>query len=215
MRESLRRGRSLVMGAVLCVTTVGCSPLDTAIVSVFGRSMRTQPSIKPYEAPRLAPEGSVPFAAGNYAVEGEWNVGQPSGDPGIPAPFTQAAVNPANPDPAVVALVNPIAPSAASLERGEEMYLRACAPCHGETGDGQGYIVQPGVYELVFPLLADNVRAFSDGYLYAMIRVGRGLMPAYAHQITNQDRWHIVNYVRQLQAASPSTGAAAAAPGDQ
>lgn len=215
MRESLRRGRSFVMGAVLCVTAAGCSPMDTAIVSIFGRSMRVQPSIKPYENPQLPPEGAVPFAAGNFAPNGEFNVGQASGDADIPAPFTQAAMNPANPDPVVVGLTNPVAGSAASLARGEQMYLRTCAPCHGETGDGQGYIVQSGAYPLIFPLLADNVRAFSDGYIYGMIRVGRGLMPAYGHQVTNQDRWHIVNYVRQLQAASPSTGAAPAAPGDQ
>ena len=42
--------------------------------------------------------------------------------------------------------------------------------------------------------------AYSDAYLYAMIRVGRGLMPEYGSRVTHFDRWHIVNYVRQLQA---------------
>jgi hypothetical protein len=32
-----------------------------------------------------------------------------------------------------------------------------------------------------------------------MIRVGRGLMPAYGPRITHFDRWKIVNYVRLLQ----------------
>ena len=215
MSELRRMVRSLALTAVVAVTAVGCSPMDSAMVAVFGRSMRDQPSIKPYEDPQLAPEGSVAFSAGNFAPVGELNLGQPQGDPGVPAPFTQAAMNLANPDPAVLALVNPIPFSPASLERGEEMYLRACAPCHGDAGDGQGYIVQTGAYPLIFTLLADNVRAYTDGYLYGMVRVGRGLMPAYGHQVTNQDRWHIVNYVRQLQGASPSTGAAAAVPGDQ
>jgi len=215
MSELRRLVRSLALTGVVVVTAAGCSPMDSAMVAVFGRSMRDQPSIKPYDDPRLPAEGSVPFSAGNYAPVGEWNVGQPEGDVGVPAPFTQAAMNLANPDPAVLALVNPIPVSPASLERGEEMYLRACAPCHGDAGDGQGYIVQSGAYPLVFTLLSDRVRDLADGYLYGMIRVGRGLMPAYGHQITNQDRWHIVNYVRQLQGASPRTGAAAAVPGDQ
>lgn len=215
MSDLRRVVRSLALTGLVALTAAGCSPLDSAMVSIFGRSMRVQPSLKPYENPQLAPEGSVPFAAGNYAPAGEWNLGQPQGDAGVPAPFTQAALNLANPDPAVLGLVNPIAPSAASLARGEQMYLRVCAPCHGEAGDGQGYIVQSGAYPLVFPLTAPNVVGYADGYIYGMIRVGRGLMPAYGHQVTHQDRWNIVNYVRQLQGASPSTGAAQAAPGDQ
>jgi len=31
------------------------------------------------------------------------------------------------------------------------------------------------------------------------VRVGRGLMPAYGHQVSHFDRWHIVNYIRLLQ----------------
>ena len=38
-----------------------------------------------------------------------------------------------------------------------------------------------------------------------MIRLGRGLMPPYGHQISHFDRWHVVNYVRQLQRNAGST----------
>ena len=51
-----------------------------------------------------------------------------------------------------------------------------------------------------YNLSGDVVAAYSDPYLYAMIRVGRGLMPEYGSRITHFDRWHVVNYVRQLQA---------------
>ena len=66
--------------AVALVTLVAgaCSPLDDFMVFVFGRSMRDQVSFDPYENPRPAPEGSVPFASGNFpAEEGEVNIGQP------------------------------------------------------------------------------------------------------------------------------------------
>jgi mono/diheme cytochrome c family protein len=214
MRDSFRAVRSLALGGTLLLTVAACSPMDSAMVAVFGRSMRTQPSVKPYEDPRGVPEGSVPFAAGNFAPAGQVNLGQPEGDAGVPAPIQQSDLNIANPSPAVVGLVNPIPASAESLARGEEMFLRTCAPCHGEAGDGNGYIVQSGAYPLVFSLLNDNVRAYADGYIYGIVRVGRGLMPAYGHQVTHQDRWHIVNYVRQLQ-GSPNSGGASATPGDQ
>jgi mono/diheme cytochrome c family protein len=43
-----------------------------------------------------------------------------------------------------------------------------------------------------------------------MITVGRGIMPAYGHQIAHYDRWNVVNYVRQLQGRIPADGAAPA-----
>jgi mono/diheme cytochrome c family protein len=41
--------------------------------------------------------------------------------------------------------------------------------------------------------------ARSDGYIYAIIRAGRGLMPAYGPRMSHLERWATVNYLRQLQ----------------
>jgi mono/diheme cytochrome c family protein len=192
--------RVLVMA--LALTSLGaCKPLDDALVFVFGRSMRDQRSFDPYENTRPAPVGSVPFAAANYpAADGEVNIGQPEGID-IP-PFTQADLGaPGVGGPAIQGLTNPVDPtSAASLQRGEELYMRWCVVCHGPDGVGaNAYIaglhpVLPA-YNLSGPLVA----GYSDAYVYAMIRVGRGLMPEYGSRIAHFDRWHIVNYVRQLQ----------------
>jgi mono/diheme cytochrome c family protein len=61
----------------------------------------------------------------------------------------------------------------------------------------------------------------SDGYLYGVIAVGRGLMPAYGEKLNHADRWALVGYMRELQRAAGATGAppavapaAAAAPTD-
>jgi mono/diheme cytochrome c family protein len=42
----------------------------------------------------------------------------------------------------------------------------------------------------------------SDGYIYAIIRAGRGLMPSYGPRMTHLERWATVSYVRQLQRAA-------------
>ncbi len=43
-------------------------------------------------------------------------------------------------------------------------------------------------------------RQRSDGYIYAVIRHGRGVMPRYGDKIRDpMDRWRVVRYVRQLQ----------------
>ncbi len=192
--------------AVALVTLVagGCKPLDDAMVFVFGRSMRDQVSFDPYENPRPAAEGSVPFAFGNFpAEEGEVNIGQPEILEDAPPPFTQMDLVQEN--AVVTGLINPVSPTERSLDRGQELFLRFCAPCHGPDGSGvSGYILPAGYPP--FPLITDRVRAFPDGYIYGMIRVGRGLMPAYGPRVSHFDRWHIVNYVRELQGVLPTRG---------
>jgi mono/diheme cytochrome c family protein len=186
----------------LALTSLGaCKPLDDAMVFVFGRSMRDQRSFDPYENPRPAPVGSVPFAAANYpAADGEVNIGQPEGID-IPS-FTQTDLGvPGVGGPVIQGLVNTTDPTTpASLARGEELYLRWCVVCHGPDGVGANAYIA-GLHPVLpaYNLSGPIVTAYSDQYIYAMIRVGRGLMPEYGSRIAHFDRWHIVNYVRQLQ----------------
>jgi mono/diheme cytochrome c family protein len=51
-------------------------------------------------------------------------------------------------------------------------------------------------------LLTDQARRYTDGYLYAIVRHGRLLMPAYGDRIPGAERWDVVNYVRVLQGGS-------------
>lgn len=185
-----------------------CTPMDNAMHAIFGRSMRDQPSFDPYEAPLLPAEGSVPFAAGNYPAEiGHVMIGQPEGMIADLPPFTPAMMAPPG-APTVNELENPVPPSEASLARGQVMYDRYCTVCHGATGLSADAPILPklplmGAYNLANGAAVD----FTDGYIYAMIRIGRGMMPAYGHRLTHYDRWNIVNYVRQLQASAPAAGA--------
>ena len=207
--ERIRRaarvgGRLGVLGLVLFGTA--CTPLDDAMVAIFGRSMRDQSSFDPYENPINAPEGSIPFAAGNLpAREGEVNIGQPVGLETPPPPFTQLDV--LNNADVVVNLANPVPVTEVSVARGEELFLRFCAPCHGPNGAGvTGYIIPAGFPP--YPLVSDRVRGFTDGYIYGMIRMGRGLMPSYGHRISHFDRWNVVNYLRVLQGVVLPAGGA-------
>jgi hypothetical protein len=51
--------------------------------------------------------------------------------------------------------------------------------------------------------------ARTDGYIYAIMRAGRGLMPAYGPRMTHLERWATVNYLRQLQRAAGAAPQAA------
>ena len=158
--------------------------------------MRDSRSFDPYENTIAPPENSVPFAAGNItAGPGILNTGQP--EIGVmPAPFTQAELL----GPVVQNLPNPVPADPASLERGEELFNRICAICHGSAGVGAEANMTQWIPLLVgFNLSGSAVAGFSDGYIYGIMRVGRGLMPPYGHQISHFDRWNIVNYIRVLQ----------------
>lgn len=198
----------MVSGRVVLVLalflTGGCTPLDDVMVGIFGRSMRDQSSFDPYEDPLKAPEGSISFSSGNFPPSpGTVNVGQPEELDAYPPPFTQLDL--LNESAVVVNLPNPVPATEASLDRGEVLFLRFCAPCHGPNGDGvSGYIISAGYPP--YPLVSDRVRQFTDGYIYGMIRMGRGNMPSYGHRIGHFDRWNVVNYLRTLQGVASPPG---------
>lgn len=202
MRDRLLRAGRLVLVGGLVAVTGGCVLLDDIIGDVFGRAMRDQPSLEAYDDPRPPPEGAVPFASPNYPSEpGVSGIGRPDPvDYDLPPPI--APIDLLQEIPAVMELENPVEPTEESVARGEEMYNRYCAPCHAVEGDGTGPVtlehIQPGI--TVVPLDTEAAAELPDGYVYSIVRVGRGLMPAYGHQLGHFDRWHVTNYVRQLQA---------------
>lgn len=210
MRSSLR----LLLMAGLLSTTAACNTLDDAMVSVFGRSMRDQSTFDPYEHPLMPAEGAVSFSSGNFPADrNSVVVGAPEErDYDIPD-FTNAQTP--NPEAEIWGTFsNPVPADAQSLERGEVLFNRYCAVCHGETGIGADANIA-SVWPVLpaYNLALDPVAGYSDSYIYAMIRVGRGLMPSYGHQITHFDRWNIVNYLRQLQSNNNAGQAAGAGEG--
>ncbi len=199
-----RRGKRLrgwLAGFLVALTAAGCHPMDDLLVTIFGRSMREQPSLDPYDQPLLPAEGTVPFAAGNFPpADGVVQLGQAESAAEFPAPVQPIQLLQQAPE--IMELQNPVEPTAGSLARGEEMFNRACSPCHGAGGLGDGPVTEAGM--LSFSLLTDEAQEYPDGYIYTIIRVGRGAMPALGHQVAHFDRWHLVNYVRELQGVTPA-----------
>jgi mono/diheme cytochrome c family protein len=87
-----------------------------------------------------------------------------------------------------------------TLQRGRQRYDIFCTPCHGASGDGNGYVVlrgfpRPPSYHI------DRLRSADDEYLYEVVTRGHGVMYGYGDRIGEDDRWAIVGYVRALQLA--------------
>jgi mono/diheme cytochrome c family protein len=86
------------------------------------------------------------------------------------------------------------------LRRGQERFNIYCAPCHDGAATGDGIIVRHGMVPP--PDFTDSrLRAMPIGKMFQVISHGERSMPSYAAQISVEDRWAIVAYVRTLQRA--------------
>lgn len=165
-------------------------------------NMRRSVIPDPYAMPRLPAPHSIPS-------------GNPMGD--VPGHFTSAQL-----DSVAPTLANPYAGGAdpAVLARGAARYQTYCSVCHGPAGAGNGLVVSPitaggktfGRFPGAPALNGAATAARSDGYIYAVLAAGRGLMPPYGERVMHTDRWAIVEYVRSLQAAAGQAAQRAAAP---
>ncbi len=84
------------------------------------------------------------------------------------------------------------------LERGHSRYEIYCSVCHDSTGGGRGMIVRRG-FKQPPPFYEQRLKDMPDGYFFDVMTVGFGLMSSYAKQLSAEDRWAIVAYIRALQ----------------
>jgi mono/diheme cytochrome c family protein len=184
------------------------------MVAIFGRSMRNSIAFDPYEGPHLPDSNAVAFAASNYPPEpDDVFIGDPAQVREYDLPPMNKALM-ARGGGVANELTNPLEVDSADMARGEELYNRMCMVCHGPEGYSADAPILPKLPLMAAYNLAEgNAVGFSDGYIYGMIRVGRGNMPGYGHRLDHFDRWRIVSYVRQLQRdAGQTPGASDAEP---
>jgi len=102
-------------------------------------------------------------------------------------------------------LANPFLATKENIAIGKAKYFTYCSPCHGHFADGDSRL--RGQFPNPPTLHSKRARDFSDGMIYHIITNGQNVMPSYASQITRDERWAIVNYVRVLQRAKNASDA--------
>ncbi len=109
-----------------------------------------------------------------------------------------------------VELVNPMAATAENLAKGRALYEIYCRVCHGAEGKGDGAIASkippPPSYR------SSRLLGYPMGRLFHVISRGAGKMPAYATQLSVDERWLVAAYVRSELQNLPLTAAAPPAP---
>lgn len=172
--------------------------------------------------PRVPVSGTVPrgyAAIGNYdlrfpsAVEAvlqtaqklQKNDGRTVYQPNGHVPYFYAATEEGRLEAIAKVRYNPFPITTEGIARGQQLFTIYCAICHGDKGDGNGYIVTgPQSKYLAQPANLMNPQFINDsnGRLYHAIVYGRNLMGSHADKLSFEERWQVIHYLRQLQAKS-------------
>jgi mono/diheme cytochrome c family protein len=96
-------------------------------------------------------------------------------------------------------VLSPVPVTTALLQRGQRQFTIYCAPCHGQTGEGNGITKKIGAMAIVANLHDKRMVEMPDGELFHVIGNGRNNMQGYAPQIPVEDRWAVIAYLRALQ----------------
>ena len=101
------------------------------------------------------------------------------------------------PDSLIKIQINPLPFTKEIIERGKNKFETYCSPCHGYFGKGDSRLKDQ------FPkpptLISEKVRNWKDGNIYHVITNGQNVMPSYEKQVSRDDRWAIIHYIRVLQ----------------
>jgi mono/diheme cytochrome c family protein len=167
---------SMAVAAMLFATVAaGCKHSEPNFI--FMPDMYYSPALKAQEegGMRTPVKGTVPrgFTPYDFAVENNEELGRK--------------------------LVNPLQRTKSVMLRGQQQYNTYCIVCHGAYGEGDGSVVP----KMPRPpsLQTEKVQSWPDGRIFHVISAGQNVMPSYASQITQEDRWAIVHYIRALQRA--------------
>ena len=155
-------------------------------------------------------EGTVP--RGYLRQEREFYTGKKAGVAPKATPQTQTAATQSASTNAMTLYPDdvetiPMLITKADLDRGQERYDIYCSACHGMTGYGDGIVARRGFNK---PSPAnyhqDRLRQAPAGHFFDVMTNGWGAMPSYASQISVEDRWKIIAYLRALQLSRQGQG---------
>jgi hypothetical protein len=178
------------LSLVLALAAVGC---DENILDPMAD--RQQKSIRYKESPfyadglsmRAAPEGTVPRE--RITLNPRLTTGRDPDGPMQPN---------AEPLPNYVATV-PLPMSRKLLDLGRKRFDITCATCHGPLADGKSIVATQMSLRPPPSLQDPKFVAKPAGYIYEVISKGFGLMASYAAELSVEERWSVVAYLRALQ----------------
>lgn len=107
---------------------------------------------------------------------------------------------------------NPLESTPEVLAKGKDLYTKFCMHCHGEGGDADGSVILNSKFPPPPSFLTGNsskggtLLELPEGRMFHIITYGQNMMGSHASQVNHDERWHIISYIKSLQAASISSG---------
>jgi mono/diheme cytochrome c family protein len=186
--------------AFVAVATVSCNDIKRTPGSVYMPDMAYSRAYETYADHSNLAEKGINY--NNLPVAGTLARGKE-----MPFPYAKDAVGDSTNYVASKSVVNPIdSLSAKDLAETERLYLINCGICHGATLNGNGplykdgngpYAAKPAT--LVGDAKYENMPA---GQMFYSVAYGKNLMGSYASQLSRHQRWMIIKYIKNKQAAA-------------
>jgi len=163
------------------------------------------------QSARLPVAGTIPFSANPDKAQFNFPYPYPATVEGYEA----AGLN----------LRSPIPMTQENVDKGKVTYEKFCLHCHGATGKGDGPVVNNGKYPQPPAYDGSQLGTLPEGKMFHSLTFGKNIaMGSHAGQLSKEERWMVIQYVKYLQAggkmpgempatvAADSTQATAAAP---
>jgi len=110
---------------------------------------------------------------------------------------------------------NPLGPlTGKDLEEAGRLFNINCAVCHGAKAEANGPLAPKvgGVKSIMAAVMGGpGIAPFSDGRIFFVMEYGQNNMGSYASQLSREQRWRIIQYIRTLQPKSTGTDTATTA----
>lgn len=112
-------------------------------------------------------------------------------------------------------MTNPITVSEASIKKGRNLFKIYCSACHGLTGKADSPVSSKvGAIDLTDGYVQNDL---SDGWIWGTITFGSYVMPAYgvvseqggSNDLSVEERWHVVNYLKHALVKDATAAAVA------
>ena len=88
-------------------------------------------------------------------------------------------------------ITNPSEYNLQNVNRGKDLYLKNCKSCHGDAGKNNALPLVP----IPPDVTSEKMQANTEGALFYKITKGRGTMPQFETQLSEDDRWRVINYI--------------------
>lgn len=190
IRKTLIHLWALPLIITVSIVFVACSPRSEKPKLQYMPHMHTTPVLK-------AQRGYDGFGNGASVLL------PPEGT--VPRDFQTYHCDRMNAEKADREMRNPLVFNRANVERGKKAFNTYCYVCHGYTGNSDGPVVPP--YPIPKSLHSADMRRWGDGHIFHVMTCGQGIMQSYRGQVSVEDRWAIIHYIRVLQRSQNPTDA--------